>query len=245
MKITICDDDRKLHPLLTGHIRDFFAQNKPELLNDIIFSHFFCGEDFSKNPHADILFTDIYMDSLSGIDMLKRIPQKYHPRYIIFITTSRDFAVEAFQMNATHYLVKPFTKEDVFTALTRCQIRETTSPVLVIHVSSGLITIPLSSIQYIESFNRRTLIHTPEQIFSIYDPLASLTTQLDDRFMQPHRSYIVSMAHISSFYYDHLVMDNGLEISLSRKKRTELREQYHRYLSGLARNSGFADQKGV
>ena len=59
------------------------------------------------------------MDSLSGIDMLQRIPKKYHPRYIIFITTSRDFAIEAFQMNAVHYLVKPFTKEDVFTALSR------------------------------------------------------------------------------------------------------------------------------
>lgn len=46
MKISICDDDRELHPLLAGYIKDYFARNKPELLNDIIFSHFFCGEEF-------------------------------------------------------------------------------------------------------------------------------------------------------------------------------------------------------
>ena len=235
MKITICDDDRELHPLLAGYIKDFFVQNKPELLNDIIFSNFFCGEEFLKNPHADILFTDIYMDSLSGIDMLQRIPKKYHPRYIIFITTSRDFAIEAFQMNAVHYLVKPFTKEDVFTELNRCQSREAAAPVLAIHVASGLITIPLSSIQYIESFNKRILIHTPDQTLSIYDSLAALTKQLDQRFMQPHRSYIISMAHITAFYYDHLVMDSGLEITLSRKKRAALKEQYHHYLSEITR----------
>ena len=64
---------------------------------------------------------------------------------------------------------------------------------------------------------------------------AALTKQVDQRFMQPHRSYIISMAHITAFYYDHLVMDSGLEITLSRKKRAALKEQYHHYLSEITR----------
>lgn len=235
MIITICDDDRGLHPVIKKYITDYFHQYKPELEKELLFSHFFCAEEFLKNPHADILFVDIYMDTLTGVDMLRKIPVKYHPRYIIFITTSRDFAIEAFQMNATHYLVKPFTGEDIFTALDRCRIRETSSPVLSLHTASGLITFPLSSIRYIESFNKRILIHTSDQAVSTYDTLASLSRQLDDRFMKPHRSYIISMAHILSFHYDHVVMDDGLEITLSRKNRADLKEQYHHYLSDITK----------
>ena len=235
MIITVCDDDPAIHPLLTGYIQDYFHQNKPELANSLIINNYQSGEIFLKNPHADILFLDIYMGSLSGIDMLKRLPAKYHPRFLIFITTSREFAVEAFEMNASHYLLKPFTSDNVFNALDRCHIRDTFSPVMTLHAASGLITIPLSSIRYIEAFNKRTLIHTISDTFSTYDALSSLSEQLDDRFMQPHRSFIVSMSHISAFYYDHLIMDDDLKISLSRKKRTELKGQYHQYLAKITR----------
>ena len=73
---------------------------------------------------------------------------------------------------------------------------------------------------------------------STYDPLQALNEKLDDRFLQPHRSFIVSMPHIRAFYYDHLILDNNLEIMLSRKKRNELKKQYQYYLCRITREHG-------
>ena len=73
---------------------------------------------------------------------------------------------------------------------------------------------------------------------STYDPLQALNEKLDDRFLQPHRSFIVSMPHIRAFYYDHLILDNDLEIMLSRKKRNELKKQYQDYLCRITRERG-------
>ena len=177
------------------------------------------------------------MNGLTGIEMVQNIPLRYRPRFLIFTTSSREHAIDAFALNATHYLVKPLTREDVFCALDRCMKQQSDSPVLALHNAAGLITIPLSSIVYLESFNKRTLVHTATEIISTYDTLSSLMEQLDSRFLRPQRSYIVSMAHISSFHYDHLILDNELEITLSRKNRKELKQQYQDYLFQAAREN--------
>ena len=112
------------------------------------------------------------------------------------------------------------------------------SPQLQLHAASGLISIPMASIIYLESFHKRTLIHTERETISTYAPLQALNEKLDDRFLQPHRSFIVSMPHIRAFYYDHLILDNDLEIMLSRKKRNELKKQYQYYLCRITREHG-------
>ena len=157
---------------------------------------------------------------------------------MIVISTSREFAIDAFQLKATHYLIKPLDRKDVFEALDRCMEHQRLSPQLQLHAASGLISIPMASIIYLESFHKRTLIHTERETISTYDPLQALNEKLDDRFLQPHRSFIVSMPHIRAFYYDHLILDNDLEIMLSRKKRNELKKQYQYYLCRITREHG-------
>lgn len=233
MTIAICDDDPAVCNYLTACIHEYDALHC--IGSDITIHCFPRGEDFLNNPHADILFTDIYMEDLSGIDMLRRISPRYRPRYVIVVSTSREFAIDAFQLRATHYLVKPLVRKDVFEALDRCMEHKKISPQLQIHAASGLISIPMSSIIYLEAFHKRTLIHTERETISTYDPLQTLSMKLDDRFLQPHRSFIVSMPHIRAFYYDHLILDNDLKIMLSRKKRNDLKQQYQEYLCRITR----------
>lgn len=236
MTIAICDDDPAVCDYLTGCIREYDALHG--IGPDMKILCFPRGRDFLKNPHADILFTDIYMEDLSGIDMLQSIPPRFRPRYVIVISTSREFAIDAFRLKATHYLIKPLDRKDVFEALDRCMEHQRLSPQLQLHAASGLISIPMASIIYLESFHKRTLIHTERETISTYDPLQALNEKLDDRFLQPHRSFIVSMPHIRAFYYDHLILDNDLEIMLSRKKRNELKKQYQDYLCRITREHG-------
>ena len=94
MTIAICDDDPAVCDYLTACIREYDALHGIGPHMKILC--FPRGGDFLKNPHADILFTDIYMEDLSGIDMLQSIPPRFRPRYVIVISTSREFAIDAF-----------------------------------------------------------------------------------------------------------------------------------------------------
>lgn len=102
MTIAICDDDPAVCDYLTACIREYDALHG--IGPDMKILCFPRGGDFLKNPHADILFTDIYMEDLSGIDMLQSIPPRFRPRYVIVISTSREFAIDAFRLKARHII---------------------------------------------------------------------------------------------------------------------------------------------
>lgn len=178
---------------------------------------------------------DIYMDGLSGTETIRRLggdPQ------VVFITASREHAIEAFGLGATHYLLKPLEQSAVWEAMDRCLSRlgETAQPVLHIQNNQGNIFIPTTQIDYIEVYNKLCIVHTDQQQFQTYTPLNTLFEQLDNhQFLRPQRSFVVNMEYIASFLSNKLILKDGTEISLSRNNRNELKLQYQRFLFDLTR----------
>ncbi len=180
---------------------------------------------------------DIYMNGISGIETARDAGLTGQTRFI-FTTNSREHALEAFALNAAHYLLKPLTKEAVQEALRRCLPRpgDAESKLLKIKTSLGTVPIPMENILYIEVFNKVCTIHTEKNNFQTYTSLDALFELLDGvSFMKAQRSYIVNMKYIESFYFDHVVLQNGKEIVLSRNSRGELKNQYQQFLFHLAR----------
>ncbi|MGN0320517.1 MAG: LytR/AlgR family response regulator transcription factor [Lachnospira sp.] len=233
MQIAICDDDSSILNQLTSAIEAYGNQHK----STFNITAFTCAEDLlDTKKHFDILFLDIYMDGMTGIEAIRRIE---HERIdcVVFLTSSRDYAVDAYQLDAVHYLVKPVTNDDIYEALDRCyfRLRSHDEPVLNI---SGLISIPYKYISYIEASNKRTIIYTDTKEYTTYDTLDKIYSCLDSKiFMRAQRSYIVHMGKIKNFYYDHIVLEDGLIISLSRKQQNMLKQQYKTYLLNLARRT--------
>lgn len=95
---------------------------------------------------------------------------------------------------------------------------------------------PAFTIIYIEVFNKICTIHTEKNSFQTYTSLDALSELLDgDSFMRAQRSFLVNMKYIESFYFDHIVMQSGKEIVLSRNNRAGLKNQYQQFLFHLAR----------
>lgn len=82
-------------------------------------------------------------------------------------------------------------------------------------------------------------MHTQDRSFQTYTSLNALFTLLDeDLFLRVQKSFVVNMAFIDSFFYDHIVLKDGTEISISRNKRTELKKQYQDFLFRFVRGHG-------
>lgn len=232
LKIALCDDDQSQ----IDSLQAFLALYQTTRGLTFSITPFISGEALlNSSEQFQIIFMDIYMDGLSGTETIRRLggdPQ------VVFITTSREHAIEAFGLGATHYLLKPLEQSAVWEAMDRCLSRlgETAQPVLYIQNNQGNIFIPTTQIDYIEVYNKLCIVHTDQQQFQTYTPLNTLFEQLDNhQFLRPQRSFVVNMEYIASFLSNKLVLKDGTEISLSRNNRNELKLQYQRFLFDLTR----------
>lgn len=239
MRIALCDDDEtSLNTLET--LVDAFCREQM-LAAEI--DRFGSGEEFLRAGKTgdpfDIIFMDIYLNpgEPTGMSVIRSLGISRGTQ-VVFVTTSRDHALEAYGLNAVHYLTKPATREAVAEAMRRCldRFQSRTFRTLNVKTRLGNIAIPMETIAYIEVFDKLAVIHTSRENFETRASLNSLAEQLDERlFMRVQRSFLVNMASIDSINFDRLLMKDGTLITLSRNNRSDLKNQYQQFLFRFAR----------
>ncbi|MDD3336359.1 MAG: LytTR family DNA-binding domain-containing protein [Eubacteriales bacterium] len=235
LQIVICDDDAQT----VSSLRDMLLQclkSEGYQANIRVYS---TGEDFLKDPAPyDVLFMDIFMPGKNGMDIVREM-QADAVRHTVFITSSHDFAIAAFQVRAAHYLLKPLQKKDVQEALGRCLSDLAKDQVLQVKMGHDTLPVAMRSIRYIEVYNKQSILHTVQGDIETHTTLDYLYGQLDSNlFIKAQRSFIVNMAYIQSFQSDRLLLKNGTIVMLSRSSKAELKKQYQAYLFRLARRCG-------
>ena len=232
MQIALCDDEEWQIDALEGFLRAYEAEHGLNLT----LTRFSSGEALlAASGEFSIVFMDIYLDGLLGTETIRQLGGEAQA---VFITTSREHAIEAFGLGAVHYLLKPVEQAAVWEAMDRCLSRLGTNArsVLNIQTSHGSIPISATQITYIEVFDKLCVVHTAKQQFQTYTALNTLFEQLDgNRFLRPQRSFVVNMEFIGSLLSSKLILKDGTEISLSRNNRAELKAQYQRFLFDLTR----------
>ncbi len=232
MQIALCDNEKQQIDILEGFLQAYKAKHGL----DFTITHFSCGEDLlASSVEFSVIFMDIYLDGLPGTEVIRRLGGGAQ---VVFITTSREHAIEAFGLGAVHYLLKPIAQSAVWEAMDRCLSRMDANAGQILHIQSscGSIPIAVTQITYIEVFDKRCVVHTTKQKFQTYTALNTLFEQLDNhRFLRPQRSFVVNMEFIESFLSGKLILKDGTEISLSRNNRAELKAQYQRFLFDLTR----------
>lgn len=162
---------------------------------------------------VDLLFLDIEMPGMTGLDMLRSL--SYKPEVII-MSAKPQYAVEAFDMSVTDYLLKPIKDYHRFLgAINKVIVKRRSSTVkqpsnenLFVKVEALLLKLDISTILFIEAFGDYVKIHTIEKIHTVYSTLKRLEDKLDrSKFVRVHRSYIVNISKITN------IDPNNLEIN--------------------------------
>lgn len=240
MKLVICDDNLKdLNELESLLIK--YGKHRPDICFEI--------EKFSDsstllhklqhNETADIYILDIIMAQITGIDLGNEIRKKSALSIIIYVTTSDVFALDAYNIHALRYLLKPIKEKKFFEALdyTLFHLDARNDSVYVVKTKAGLKFIPYSQIEYIENSSRKLKIHLTngENITSIYIR-ESFEKEIEElinskKFVYVHKSFLINMNHIKTVLQHTVVTDSGMNIPISKKKYLDVKKEYLLYIS--------------
>jgi two-component system LytT family response regulator len=153
----------------------------------------------------DIILVDINMPLLNGMEAVKSCKKVVPSLQVIFITGHDEFALEAFDVNAIDYIVKPIDRDRLYAALGRAAAlaktpaereRPTVKKDLMVKQSNQFSFIPLDDIIFIERADRKAVIHTIDQKIEVNEALTNLEELLDSRFVASHRSYIINLQYL-------------------------------------------------
>jgi len=197
IRCIVIDDDE-----LSRNVIQLLIEKIQYLILEGTFETAVSAADFLKEHSVDIIFLDVKMPKVSGMDFLKLIGKQYE---VILITSEEKYAVEAFEKNVTDYLVKPVDLRRfqiaVNKAFSNIKLRNNNIEVfdsVFVRSKQKLIKISFEDIAYIEAIGDYIAIHENEQKHLIRNTLKNMLIKLPaDKFIRIHRSFIVNLDQIS------------------------------------------------
>ena len=164
--------------------------------------------NFLQEQPADILLLDIQMPGMNGLELTKNLGNK-RP-VIIFTTSIKEYAVEAFELNVADYLVKPVTPSRFIQAIDRArtiiesnkeEVKMNDDEFIFIRDSNIVKRLSIDDILFAEAMGDYVKLHTSQRFFAVHSTLKAVEERLPaPRFIRVHRSYIVSLAAIDSIH---------------------------------------------
>lgn len=225
MQIAVCDDLQNERERIITMVSEFISSKNI----DADIKEFECGEDFlAEFSHGkfDLVFLDIYMNGISGIETARKLRENDTDCAVIFTTTSREHGPEAFDIEAFNYLVKPIEKEKLYIVLekwynTLCELKTVS-----IKCGRSKRDILIGDILYVEVLGRNCTVHTLTEIFNAQISLSTIEAMLPrDEFCRPIRYCLVSLRHIKRINEETILLSDDTEIILSRRERDNIRNK--------------------
>ena len=231
MNIAICDDQKDELENIRQTVSEYVKKYSGLSFEIRCFSNpFDMLDDTGRNGVPDIALLDICMPGVLGTEIAKEIQSKSGGSTdIIFLTTSSDFAVEAFALHVDDYLTKPFTKERLAGTLDRVIDKRRKRLFVPVICGREIHRIDLYQVLYMESKNHNVEIYlrTGKSVRT-RTSLADMKNLLSEAhgFVPVGASYIVNLRCVQSILQTELIMINGQNIPVPRRLRNEVKEQY-------------------
>ncbi|MBL3657208.1 LytR/AlgR family response regulator transcription factor [Fulvivirga sediminis] len=188
---------------------------------------------FIKNNPIDLLFLDVNMPYLSGMDMLETLDT---PPLTILTTAYSEYAVESYRLQVVDYLLKPISFKRFYQAALKAKdlfnLKNTPStenklsnqPYVFVKQNDGFVKVDMKEICYIEAMENYVKVITSNKSFIAHQTMQSMEELLSsDLFFRIHRSYLVNLNHIHSITAGHVVINN-CQLPIARNRKKELME---------------------
>ncbi len=225
MEIAVADDEKVIRDYICGLIKKQYPEYN--------LSAYGTGEELlAAEKSFDIIFLDIHMEGINGIETAKMLREKSDDTIIIFITALKEYVFEALDLYAFHYLLKPIDEKKLSGVLKKATEAVKHSKSNRLFIKTKNITIAQSDIIYIESCGKKANIHIvgKNKPIEIYASMDEFEKQLGESFYRCHRAYIVNMSQISQYDNESITVLNGERVYLTKKKYGEFVKAYMWYL---------------
>lgn len=239
LRVGICDDRQKDIDMVRA-LAARFSDSHPEHPLDICAyaSAYDLLEEVERTGGCDVYLLDILMPQMSGIELAQKIRKRGERAQILFLTSSREYGIEAIGVKAAGYLLKPIQEEPFHEAMHACikELEPDRHPSLPVKTKQGLIRVQMAELMLIESFNHiceltlsdGTKLETPARLSDLYEQLRE-----NAGFVFPHRAYIVNMEYIRGISVTGILMTDGRRLPISRKGYSDIKAAYLNYITRL------------
>lgn len=229
LQIAICDDDEKC----INDIKSMLESWSGSTLSQIEIDCFNDGDSLIKECRTTkyhIIFLDIMMPLLNGMDTAKELRDIDKDVKIIFLTSSPEFALQSYSVKATDYCLKPITYDKFKQVMDYCMSFFNQEPdSLTLKTVGGYQKIYLHDIEYLEAQNKKVIIYLKSgQSVEVIQPLYTFEAKLSDSkgFFKCHRSYIVYLLNVDYFNNVEIKTKSGRHIPIARGYSKAFQDAY-------------------
>lgn len=235
MKIAICEDQAVQMDLLNSKITNWANEKGINILIDnssSAESFLFQWSDYNK---YDIIFLDIKLSKMSGIELSNIIREKNKTMDIVFVTGFFKYALHGYKVGALQYLMKPVKKLDLQFCLDKTLNRisdKCETSMIILDTSKHIIKLDYNEIHYCIMFSPYIDIHTNSEKITLRKKISEMEEILpNEYFVRCHRSYIVNLKYIKSITKSNVVLESGFKIPISRGKYKEINDAFITYIT--------------
>lgn len=217
MKVAIVEDEVLHRELLAAYVQGWNREKKLPLQ----LRYYENAEQFLfswEDENFDVLFLDIQMSGMNGMDLAKKIRQKDKTIFIVFTTGIADYIEEGYEVEALHYLIKPIKETKVHACLDKAIQKRKKKQILLIHREEEVQKIPLEEINYVEARGHGTVIGLSYQPpAEAKESISELESILGQAFIKCHRSYLCRIDAVHRIDKNNVFFDDGSCVPISRR----------------------------
>lgn len=231
-RIVICDDDRDFCSSFESRLRDILDKRMIEYTIAVFYDASSFVSAMETGECYDLVCLDVLIDGQNGIDVARSLRLRGCSFDIIFVTSSKDYAIDSFDVDSLYYLVKPVSTDKLKTALERF-LKKRNAGSIRLETPEGYLNIKLSDIVYIEINNHTISIHKADGgVETFRSTLEEMEARLPlSMFLRPHRGYLVNYEYINGFSRNGIKLPHGTIIPISKKRYNESFNKFMEYLS--------------
>lgn len=232
MKIAIIEDEQVHIDLLADHLRAW-GQDKGSAIEITAFTS---AESFlfvwEENKDFDILFVDIQMSGMNGVEMAKKIRGQDEEIAIVFTTGIADYMGEGYEVEALHYLLKPISREKIGQCMDKILRRSHKEQYVLVHSKEETARLPVDKIIYVEARGHGCVVEIyaragERTLTEIMESISEMEKRLKPYgFVRCHRSYLCRVGSIHQIGRTDITLDGGSVIPVSRRMYAEINHAF-------------------
>lgn len=229
MKILICDDEIKYLDDLKIHVHEYMCNR---FINHEIITATSARQIIMQNTHFDLAFLDIQMEGINGIELAKELQRQNSKIAIFFVTNFDEYQDDAMDVRAFRFFSKPFDVARLYSGLDKAMEYIDGAYVdIFLYGENAQQRVLIDDILYITRENRKTIVKTAKQVFTIGQSFDELCEKMPPLFFyQVHKSFFVNLHYVKQYGYSELYLTDGTRIPVAPRKQSQFHKYWFEYL---------------